>query len=268
MVIGGQAAVGKGIVQGVISAAILSFFLASCVNRDEGPGIVSLQDGPDRELGVRLTFGDRTAWFMFDTGAGTHGLARWFVEAAGLEIDDSLVVGVPVLDGTGAPVEVRAMQRQVGWLPDGDSLVIESAVVAEFAPYFQQAEVGGLLNPQLLAGDGQATVLDLRVPELRIEPWDDALHRVGASVVADNQIRICTDTDTPLSNQQYAVLVAARGSEAWLVLDTGAGRTKINAESALVRGLTLEPGGEVMGVTGRPQGYSVARDLMISFGGA
>ncbi len=173
-----------------------------------------------------------------------------------------------MLDVTGAPVEVRAMQRQVGWLPDGDSLVIESAVVAEFAPYFQQVKVGGLLSPQLLAGDGEAAVLDLRVPELRIEPFDDALHRVGASVLTDNQIRICTDTNTPLSNRTYAVLVTARGSEAWLELDTGAEHTSIIAESPLVSGVRLEPGGETMGVSGRLQGYSVARNLMISFGGA
>lgn len=125
--------------------------------------------------------------------------------------------------------------------------------------------MGGLLNPQLLAGEGQAAVLDLRVPELRIERFDAALRRVGARTVADDQIQICTEADAPVPNLVYAVRVTARDEEAWLGLDTGAGETTIIAGSPLVRGLPLEPGGEAMGVAGQPRSYSVARNLVLSF---
>ena len=130
--------------------ALLVLILGSCVDRDGKPLMIPLQDDPGLELGVRLTFNNRTAWFMFDTGAGAHTLASWFVDAAGMAIDDSLVTGVQARDAVGAPVELRAVRGETGRLSDGNSLVLESAIVADFPPEFQQAEAGGLLNPQLL----------------------------------------------------------------------------------------------------------------------
>lgn len=248
--------------------ALLVLIFGSCADRDGSPVLIPLQDDPGLELATRLTFGDRTAWFMFDTGAGAHTLASWFVDAAGMVVDDSLVAGVRARDATGAPVELRAVHGEMGRLPDGSSLFLESAIVADFPPEFEQAEVGGLLNPQLLVGDGQAVVLDLRVPELRIEPFNDAVLRVGARPVPGDQVQVCSETDAPIRNQVYAVMVGAREEKAWLGLDTGAGRTSIVAGSPLIRGLQLEVGGETMGVAGRPQAYSVARNLPMSFAGS
>ena len=248
--------------------ALLVLILGSCVDRDGKPIVIPLQNDPGLELGVRLTFNNRTAWFGFDTGAGAHTLASWFVDAAGMAIDDSLVAGVRALDVVGAPVELRAVHEETGRLPDGNSLFLESAIVTDFPPEFRQAEVGGLLNPQLLVGDGQAAVLDLRVPELRIEPFNDAVRRLGARTVANDQVQICREADAPIRNQVYAVLVEAREENAWLGLDTGAGRTSIVAGSPLIRGLQLEPGGERIGVAGRPQVYSIAPNLAISFAGS
>lgn len=248
--------------------ALLLLVLGSCADRDGRPVIVPLQSDPGLELAVRLTFSRHTAWFGFDTGAGAHTLASWFVEAAGMAVDDSLLAGVRARDAAGEPVELRAVHGEIGWLPNGSSLVLESAIVADFPPEFEESEVGGLLNPQLLAGDGQAAVLDLRVPELRIEPFDDAVRRVGARVVADDQIKICSEADAPIPNLAFAVLVTARDEKGWLQLDTGAGETLIAAASPLVGGLPLEPGGETMGVAGSPQVYSVARNLMVWFAGS
>ncbi|MGH7481686.1 MAG: hypothetical protein ACRELV_05985, partial [Longimicrobiales bacterium] len=129
-------------------------------------------------------------------------------------------------------------------------------------------EMGGLLNPQLLAHDGQAAVLDLRVPEFRIEPFDDAVRRLGATIVADDRVRLCREPDAPVPNLVYALLVTGRNGSDWLQLDTGAGETSIAAGSPLVRGEQLEPGGEMMGVAGRPIEYSVARGLSLSFAGS
>ena len=42
---------------------------------------------------ARLTINGRTAWFLFDTGAGVHVLASWFVKAAGLEAGDVHQIG-------------------------------------------------------------------------------------------------------------------------------------------------------------------------------
>ena len=248
--------------------ALLVLILGSCVDGDGRPIVIPLQDDLGLELATRLSFGDQTAWFMFDTGAGAHTLGTWFVDAAGMAIDDSLLAGVRARDAVGAPVELRAVQGAVGRLPDGNSLVLESAIVTDFPPAFQRGEVGGLLNPQLLVGEGQAAVLDLRVPELRIEPLSDALRRVGARLLPDDQVQMCSEADAPIRNQVYAVLVMAGEEKAWLGLDTGAGRTSIVAGSPLIRGLQLEPGGQTMGIAGRPQVYSIARNLAISFAGS
>ena len=59
--------------------ALLVLILGSCVDRDGRPVVIPLQNDPGLELGVRLTFNNRTAWFGFDTGAGAHTLASWFV---------------------------------------------------------------------------------------------------------------------------------------------------------------------------------------------
>ncbi|MGH7480519.1 MAG: hypothetical protein ACRELV_00060, partial [Longimicrobiales bacterium] len=159
-----------------VRLASLLLVFASCAPAP-APVVLPLQQDPT--LAVRLTFDSASAWFMFDTGAGAHTLARWFVDRAGMELDDSAAAGVRARDAAGQPVDLRIIREQVGRLPDGSALVIGSAIVAEFPPQFEAWEMGGLLNPQLLAHDGQAAVLDLRVPEFRIEPFDDAVRRLG-----------------------------------------------------------------------------------------
>jgi hypothetical protein len=212
--------------------------LWSCAdNREPEPVVVPLQHDP--ELSVRMTFGGRTAWFMFDTGAGAHTLARWFVDAAGMTIDDSLREAVRGRDAGGEPVEVSVVRNVEGRLPDRTTLILESAIVADFPPEFQQEEFGGLLNPQLLAGDDRAVVLDLRVPEFRIEDVEQAAYRFGADALGGDQVQSCSSTDAPVPNLVHAVLVAARDQKAWLQLDTGSGKTAIVAGHPLVAGLPL-----------------------------
>ena len=70
------------------------------------------------------------------------------------------------------------MHEAIGRLPNGDSLVLGSAIVTGFPSELREEEIGGLLNPQLLAGGGKAAVLDLRAPEFRLEDFDDAVRRV------------------------------------------------------------------------------------------
>ena len=250
-------------------ALILLLFLtgASCDGSHEGPFIVPLGTEPGRSLAVRVTFNGHAAWFMFDTGAGVHTLARWFVDAAGIPAADSLSEGLRAFDATGQPVEIRVVQRQTGRLPNGRSLLLESAIVADFPPEIRGSEVGGLLNPQLLASTDEAVVLDLRVAELRIEPFDDGVRRVGAHVLASDQFKRCVDEETSIPNLLFSVLVSA-GDEnnGWLQLDTGARLTSIATSSRLLDGLEPIPGGETMGIAGRSQTYSTAPNLTISFG--
>lgn len=244
----------------------LLLIITSCAGRDGDPFILRLEADPGRSLAARVTFNGQSAWFMFDTGAGAHTLARWFADAAGIDAEGPSE-GVRAHDATGQAVEIDVVQRQIGWLPNGRSLVLESAIVADFPPEFRDSEVGGLLNPQLLVSADQAAVLDLRVPELRIEPFDSAVRRTGAQVLSSDQIQVCIDADAAIPNLLFAVLVSA-GDEnnGWLQLDTGARVTSISVSSRLVDGLELVPGGESMGIGGRPQTHSTAPNLTMSFG--
>lgn len=112
--------------------------------------------------------------------------------------------------------------------------------------------------------DEQAVVLDLRVPMLRIERINDAVSRVDAQPVAHGRFRVCTEDDEPIPNLRYAMAVPTDRGEGWLVLDTGARVTSITAQSPLVR-LTSNTGRRDDGLARKPQGYSVARNLEISF---
>ncbi len=241
-----------------MSLVLVLLLSVACAPRDEGDFAIPLDD-----LAVRLTFDGQSARFLFDTGAGAHTFARWFVDAAGMAADGT--AEIEALDAVGERVALQVVRGLVGRSEDGRSLAFGAAIVADFPQMFEHEEVGGLLNPQLLARDGQAVVLDLRVPELRFQRFDDAVRRTGARVLAREEFRVCVEADAPVPNLRYAVAVAAHDRTGWLALDTGAGNTSLVSDSRLVAGARLEPGGEVMGVAGRPQAYSVARDLEVSF---
>ena len=245
----------------VCFAAIL-LLAGSCARPRPAPLVVPLHD-----LATPLTFNGPSARFVVDTGAGAHVFASWFVDAAGLSRDQAANTRLNGRDFLGIPVDLQMLGRVVGQLPSGDTLVIGSAVVADFLPELEQAGLGGLLNPQLLAGKGEAAVLDLRVPELRIERFDAASQRLGARLVSQTQARSCRESDAPVANLKYALQAEARGETGWLTLDTGSGTTTLDSDSPLVRTMDLDVGGEVMGTVGVTRSYSIARDLSISFPG-
>ena len=247
---------------GPVCFAAVLLLTGSCARLGPAPLIVPLHD-----LTAPLTINGQSARFAVDTGAGAHAFASWFVDAAGLSRNQDANPQLRGRDIVGTPVDLQTLGRVIGRLPSGRTLIIESAVVADFPPELEQAGVGGLLNPQLLAGKGEAAVLDLRVPELRIERFDVATRRLGARLVDQTQVRSCRESDAPVANLKYALQVEARGETGWLTLDTGAETTTLESGSFLVSAMDLDAGGEVMGVGGVTRSYSIARDLSMSFPG-
>jgi hypothetical protein len=245
--------------------------LASCAGRIEPAPLVTppTEATPLSEVGslgiaARLAFNGHTAWFVLDTGAGMHTLAQWFVDAAGIQPGEKLDE-LSALDATGAPVDVQVVRDQPGVLVDGGGEVnLEVALVSAFPPVFEEAGIGGLLNPQLLAPSHGAAVLDLRVPELRIEPFDEAVRRLGARVFSADEVRVCGSPTAVVPNLVYGVLVRANRGEGWLQLDTGADATVLTRDSRLAEGAVLEPGGESMGIAGQAREYLRARALTLS----
>jgi hypothetical protein len=215
---------------------------------------------------ARLTVNGRTAWFLFDTGAGIHTVASWFADAAGLEVDHSFGEKVGGVDATGRPYAMGGVYNSAGRLDDGSDLTLEVAAVAEFPSDFEQFEIGGVVNPQLLAAEGQAAVLDLRVPELRLEPFDQAVERTGARAVPRDQLQVCGSPKDAIPNLLFALDVSAGGRTGRLLVDSGAGITKLVRDSALVGDVPLAPGGHASGLAGKPQPFRLARGLEMRFG--
>jgi hypothetical protein len=217
-------------------------------------------------IGVLLTFNGEAAWFVFDTGAAAHTFARWFVESAALAIDSSYT-GLTARDATGSSVQLLVVHGLVGRLEGGESLPIGTGVVAGFPAAFAAAQIGGLLNPQLLAQAATAVVLDLRVPELRIEPFDRAVRRLGATVLDEEELEVCVSDSAAIPNRVFAIRVRNGDRDGWLKLDTGADVTSISKGSSLIEGVELESGGTTMGVAGQLRRYDLARDLVLGFAG-
>lgn len=257
---------------GGVAVLVLGLAVACNTSRDAGTLALTLypaEFGPGMGspgLAAELTFNDRPASFIIDTGAGAHTLARWFVDAAGIPIAEDLADGLRARDATGKLVEMDVVQGQIGRSPDGAEVSLGRAIVVDFPPMFEDAEIGGLLNPQLLAGADGASVLDLRVPELRLEPFDEAVQRLDAQVLDGGQVRVCGATDVAVPNLLFGVRVSNE-EEGWLQLDTGAGVTSIARGSGLIRGAELAEGGETTGLAGKPEIYQLARQIELSFAG-
>jgi hypothetical protein len=242
--------------------------VAACGGRHDAPQLVIPLSTLADELGIgfQLTLNGETAWFVVDTGAGAHMFARWFVERAALPVDSSFA-DLSATDATGTVVHVHVVPGLAGRLESGHSLALGAAVVAQFPPFFESAQAGGALNPQLSASEASAVVLDLRVPEMRIEPFDRAVRRLGATILGEDDVEVCVVTAAPVPNKLFAIRVRVGEREGWLQLDTGADATSITQGSALVDGLALEPGGTTMGLAGQPREYSLARDVVLTFAG-
>lgn len=252
---------------------VLAGLLLVCTGHPEPPPLVvplsrgaAISNTESPAIAARLTFNGRTAWFVFDTGAGAHTLAEWFVDAAGMQTEEGFE-GLSARDSGGNPVNLRVVRDQVGELHGGQALHLPMAIVARFPEAFEAADLAGLLNPQLLAGERNAVVLDLRRSELRIEPFDGATDRLGAHRVSEDAVEICTSEDVTIPNRVFALLVQVDGKEGWLTLDTGADVTSLTRVSPVLEGVALEPGGQTMGIAGQAQAYQVARGLPLTFAG-
>lgn len=254
---------------------IVLFLLVTGSGRVEDPGPLEVLLRYDAELAAkgfpnpvaRLKFGDADAWFIFDTGAGVHALAHWFVEAADLSSGAFPSNSIEVVDATGQIVEVQNVGSLVGTTKDGSDLKVGTAIVADFPSIFEEAGVGGLLNPQLLAPDGMAATLDLRIPQFRIESFEAATRRLGAEAVSEDRVRFCATPATLIRSLLVALRTNSAEGEGWLEIDTGAEATSIRAGSPLVDMMTLGWGGQEMGVAGSLQRYYIARDVSMSFAG-
>jgi hypothetical protein len=208
---------------------------------------------------IEVAAGSHHAYLLVDTGAGTHTLARWFVDSAGLKSSPSRV---KLRDSTGHLLAVDQVEAGLRLAGTDRSL---TGIVADFPAEFAEHELAGLLSPQLLAPPGQSVVLDEVARRMRIESFDEALVETGASRIGE--ARICAE-ETAVRNRIYLVPVKVGAEIAMMELDSGANRTALRADSKAARSLSgRAAAGNTVGVTGTQLTSEVAT-TQVAFAGA
>jgi len=217
---------------------------------------------------LRATVRGQSVWFIVDTGASVNTLAAWLVSAARLEPRQTTATAT---GSTGVEKSVRVVANEMIQLDGGRDLTLREAIVVEFPPVFAEQRIGGLLSPQLLAPGHLASVLDLRVPTLRFEPFEIAVARLGRNrPLISSGSRVCRNAESPFANRQYAASVTADGITGTVLVDTGATSTLAAPGSRIAAALTdrASESGRTHGVGGGVQTMRKAPNVRFERGGA
>jgi hypothetical protein len=196
-----------------------------------------------------------------------HTLASWLVSEAHLSTRETTAT-VTGSTGTGKPV--RGVANQAILLEGGRRLELREAIVVEFPSNFAKNRIGGLLSPQLLASGDAASVLDLRVPTLRFEPFNNAVTNLGRerTLIAAG-LRVCLNTQSPFENRLYTAPVTADAIAGTMLVDTGATATLAAPTSSIAGGLKGKASErtKARGVGGNAQVMSKAPGVKLEYGG-
>lgn len=214
---------------------------------------------------VRLQVNGVTAWIVIDTGAAIHTFAAWFVDKADLVPDTSLSDTVSGRDAAGERLPLRFVHGVDATLDGRTPWRIATTAVADFPPDFERARVAGLLSPQLLAGDGEMVVFDLRVPELRVEPEERVLSAVQANRGA--ALEPCGTAQAPVPNLLFAAPVTIADRTVRMLVDSGAEHTQLATDATAAVGLPRDAVHEQVGVGGVREQVAVAAAIQVSVGG-
>jgi hypothetical protein len=194
--------------------------------------------------------GQPPARFLIDTGASIHTLAAWYVKAAGIK---AVASQGSARGSTGQETSIRVARQVSLTLENGRALPLAETVVVDFPPIFEELHIAGLLSPQLLAPPGQAAVLDLRVPYLEIQPFQQAMDSLGLAPLPE--ARACIDAESEFTNRAYSIRITAQDRDASVILDSGATGTVLATDSAIAKALASSSidGKHTQGLGGAPE---------------
>jgi Aspartyl protease len=216
---------------------------------------------------VILRIGDHEAAFIIDTGASVNTFAAWFAEEAGVSIRDSTATA---MGSTGASSKLRTASPFSAISENGLPIPIQQAIVVDFPPIFKTNRLGGLLSPQLLAPRGRAAVLDLREPSLRFKPFDSAFIELGLKQMNKaGEPHVCINRGSQFVNRLYLAPISVAGISGAMLVDTGATRTLVTANSRIGQSLAQRSaeGQHSQGVGGPVQTTRTVTDVGLSFVG-
>jgi predicted aspartyl protease len=215
---------------------------------------------------LRATVNGQSVWFLIDTGASVHTLARWFATATHLGLRDTQTT---LRGSTGATSQARAAGPIQLETRDGGTISVREAVVVDLPQVFADQHIGGLISPQLLARAGEAVILNLRTPSLSFAPFDGALASLGlAPSAATSGTHVCP-TGGPPPGRSYGASVTIAGITADMTTDTGATSTVV-ASTRIARALVArsQANGQIQGVGGDAQSAKTVAGVSIVRGGA
>jgi hypothetical protein len=212
---------------------------------------------------LKVTVNGVTGWALIDTGAGMHTLAAWFVEKAGLVPDASLTDRVGARDASGERVWLRFLDDVSLTLEGTRALRLGVAAVADFPEEFQSARIAGLLSPQSILREGEALILDLRSPSLRIH----AAEAAGAEGARGDRLDACRSRAAEISGLLFATTAAFEGRPARLLVDTGASQTRLAGDASAAIGLPRDGARDQLGIGDVREPMAVARAVPVTLGG-
>jgi hypothetical protein len=230
--------------------------------RRENPSKISLRFDPKLEaIGfhspiVEGSIAGQSALFLIDTGASVHTFAKWFAEAARLDVQssDSMVSGSTNKTSRVEVVSDIDLRLATG----GESLHLQEAAVVDLPPIFLRNHIGGLLSPQLLAPEGRSTLIDLHSPKIRF--------KVDADGPQDGHV--CVNEHSRFKNRLYAIDVLVANNRANMLVDSGATSTLLSNKSQAGKSLfgRAKEVGHMEGVGGAPSPRQSIGDVAIKIG--
>lgn len=182
---------------------------------------------------------------LVDSGTNVHVLSGWLARRLALPL---LPRGNRGADHVGQAIPAyRIEQPNVtvdGWGPLGTTTMLAT----EFPDVLEKLGIGAVVSPQQLAGEGDATLMDLARGELRSAWWDAAsaeLAKSGTELVRAEETRVCNDEDGSLKGLAFIVPVKVGSHDAQLLVDTGAVRSDVFATSLLGKELDARGATEI-----------------------
>lgn len=215
---------------------------------------------------VKARIAGHEAMFIIDSGASVNVLADWYARLA--EIPTTTATGTATGSG-GKTAAVQTARRLRGHWSNGQGFTLKEAIVVAFPPLFETLHLAGLVSPQLLAPDGTAAVLDLKVPSLKFEPFARAMTDLHLSQAITIPQQVCRDPDSQFVNRVYLAPVTAAGVTDRVLIDSGATKTIFSAESNIAHAIetTSELGPRSEGVGGEVSGQRMVPNVQMLRGG-
>lgn len=216
---------------------------------------------------VKARIAGHEALFIIDTGASVNVLADWYAKVA--EIPTGTESGSTARGSGGKTATVRTAHRLRGRWSDGQRFGLKEAIVVAFPPVFERLHLGGLVSPQLLAPEGTAAVLDLKIPSLEFKPFARAMSDLHLSRATKVPQQVCRDPDSQFLNRVYLAPVATAGVTDLVLIDTGATKTVVSVDSKIAHAIETnsELGPRSEGLGGEVNGRRIVRDVQLLRGG-